>query len=182
MLVESYKIIEILPCLADVRKIRVIDMISNDVSEVLPYINAINKKAIYIKNANALTMTEDGKLVTIHPRKIAITKVRDEAEAKEILDKTIGLINKTFERKDEITPDFEKREKLNVLDLYKLLPRTNCRKCGELTCLAFAVKVISESTSIMRCGNIFKAEYKNNREKILELLQTSGVEIPSILK
>ena len=182
MLVENYKIIEILPCLADAEKKRIIAMISEDVSEVLPYINAINKKAIYIKNANALTMTEDGKLVTIHPRKIAITKVRDEAEAKEILDKTIGLINKTFERKDEITPDFEKREKLNVLDLYKLLPRTNCRKCGELTCLAFAVKVISESTSIIRCGNIFKAEYKNSREKILELLQTSGVEVPPNLK
>jgi len=182
MLVENYKIIEILPCLADAEKKRIIAMISEDVSEVLPYINAINKKAIYIKNANALTMTEDGKLVTIHPRKIAITKVRDEAEAKEILDKTIGLINKTFERKDEITPDFEKREKLNVLDLYKLLPKTNCRNCGELTCLAFAASVISESISIMRCANIFKAEYKNSREKILELLQNSGIEIPSNLK
>ncbi len=182
MLVESYTIIEVLPCLADVKKIRVIAMISDDVSEVLPYINAINKKAIYIKNANAITITEEGKLITIHPRKIAMTKLKDEAEAKEILDKTIKLINETFEKKDEIVPDYEKRGKLNVLDLYKLLPKTNCRKCGELTCLAFAVKVISESTSIMRCGNIFKAEYKNNREKILELLQTSGVEVPSILK
>lgn len=182
MLVENYEIIEVLPCLADAKKIRVIAMISDDVSEVLPYINAINKKAIYIKNANAITMTEEGKLITIHPRKIAITKLKDEAEAKEILDRTIKLINNTFERKDEIVPDYEKRGKPNVLDLYKLLPKTNCRNCGELTCLAFAVKVISESMSIMRCSNLFKAENKNNRERILELLQTSGVEIPSNLK
>ncbi len=182
MLVESYKIIEVLPCLADVRKIRVIAMISNDVSEVLPYINAINKKAIYIKNANAITMTEEGKLITIHPRKIALTKLKDEAEAKELLDKTIKLLNETYERKDEISPDYEKRERLNVLDLYKLLPKTNCRNCGKLTCLAFAASVISGSISIMRCANIFKSEYKNNREKILELLQTSGIEIPSNLK
>ena len=182
MLVESYKIIEVLPCLADVRKIRVIAMISNDVSEVLPYINAINKKAVYIKNINAITITEEGKLITIHPRKIALTKLKDEAEAKELLDKTIKLINDTFERKDEINPDYEKRERLNVLDLYKLLPKTNCRNCGELTCLAFAVSVISGSISIMQCANIFKAEYKNNREKILELLQSSGIEIPSSLK
>jgi ArsR family metal-binding transcriptional regulator len=182
MLVESYKIIEVLPCLADVRKIRVIAMISEDVSEVLPYINAINKKAIYIKNANAITITEEGKLITIHPRKIALTKLRDEAEAKELLDKTIKLLNETFERKDEIIPDYEKRGRLNVLDLYKLLPKTNCRKCGELTCLAFAASVISESISIMRCANIFKAEYKNSRKKILELLQSSGIEIPSNLK
>ena len=108
MLVESYKIIEVLPCLADVRKIRVIAMISNDVTEVLPYINAINKKAIYIKNANAITITEEGKLITIHPRKIALTKLKDEAEAKELLDKVVKLINETFERKDEIVPDYEK--------------------------------------------------------------------------
>ncbi|HEY4663111.1 MAG TPA: (Fe-S)-binding protein [Candidatus Humimicrobiaceae bacterium] len=182
MLVESYKIIEILLCLADVRKIRVIAMISNDVSEVLPYINAINKKAIYIKNANAITITEEGKLITIHPRKIALTKLKDEAEAKELLDKTLKLLNETFERKDEIVPDYEKRGRLNVLDLYKLLPKTDCRNCGELTCLAFAASVISESISIMRCANIFKAEYKNSREKILELLQNSGIEIPSNLK
>ncbi|WP_257000038.1 (Fe-S)-binding protein [Candidatus Methanoperedens nitratireducens] len=29
------------------------------------------------------------------------------------------------------------------MELYQLLPRTNCKKCGESTCMAFAVALLS---------------------------------------
>ncbi|MBM3702817.1 MAG: Fe-S cluster protein [Actinobacteria bacterium] len=182
MLVKSYKIIEILPCLVDPEKTRVIAMISEDVSGVLPYINAIDKNAIYTKNANTLTLPKSERLITIHPRKIAITKLKDEQEAKKILDETIKLINETFKKKSEIKPDYERRKRPNFLDIYKLLPKTNCRKCGELTCFAFAAKLVKEEIVITRCSSIFESGYKNNREKILKILQGSGFEIPVDLK
>jgi len=129
MLVKNYKIIQILPCLADPEKIRVIAMISEDVSEVLPYINAVDEKAIYIKNANILTLPRSGRLITIHPRKIALTKLQDEQEAKKILEEIIRLINEIYDSQDKIKPNFERREKPGVLEILKLLPRTNCRSC-----------------------------------------------------
>jgi len=179
MLVESYKIIEILPCLADPEKIRVIAMVSEDVSGVLPYINAIDKKTIYTKNANTLTLPKSGRLITIHPRKIAITKLKDEKEAKKILDETIRLINETFEKRNKIIPDYERREKPGVLEILKLLPRTNCRSCGELTCMSFAAKVIDGKISITKCKKLFEPGFKNNRIKILEMLQKAGFDISS---
>ncbi len=37
---------------------------------------------------------------------------------------------------------------LSAIDLYRdILPKTNCRECGFLTCLAFASMVISEKLS-----------------------------------
>ena len=43
---------------------------------------------------------------------------------------------------------------LTGLDIYKLLPRTNCGDCGVPTCLAFAMKVASKQTSIDECPHV----------------------------
>ncbi len=40
---------------------------------------------------------------------------------------------------------------LSGLDIYKLLPKTNCRKCGFPTCLAFALALAKKSTDISKC-------------------------------
>lgn len=40
---------------------------------------------------------------------------------------------------------------LTGLDIYKLLPRKNCKECGLATCLAFAMALTSAKTSLDRC-------------------------------
>jgi acetyl-CoA decarbonylase/synthase, CODH/ACS complex subunit gamma len=45
---------------------------------------------------------------------------------------------------------------LSGLDIYKLLPKTNCRKCGFATCLAFAMQLVKKSTTIDKCPYISK--------------------------
>jgi len=40
---------------------------------------------------------------------------------------------------------------LSGLDIYKLLPRTNCKKCGFQTCLAFAMQLAKKSVSLDKC-------------------------------
>jgi ArsR family metal-binding transcriptional regulator len=55
MLLHSYKITRILPCLADPEKIRVIAEISNEIHDVFPYLNATLKGCIYNHAANTLT-------------------------------------------------------------------------------------------------------------------------------
>lgn len=40
---------------------------------------------------------------------------------------------------------------LSGLDIYKLLPKTNCRECGFVTCLAFAMQLAKKSVSIDKC-------------------------------
>ena len=43
---------------------------------------------------------------------------------------------------------------LSGLDIYKLLPKTNCRDCGFATCLAFAMALARKSTSLDRCPHV----------------------------
>ena len=43
---------------------------------------------------------------------------------------------------------------LSGLDIYKLLPKTNCKDCGFATCLAFAMALAQKKTSLDKCPHI----------------------------
>ena len=40
---------------------------------------------------------------------------------------------------------------LSGLDIYKLLPKTNCRECGFVTCLAFAMQLAKKAVAVDKC-------------------------------
>ena len=40
---------------------------------------------------------------------------------------------------------------LSGLDIYKLLPKTNCKKCGFQTCLAFAMQLAKKVVALDKC-------------------------------
>ncbi|RKY31015.1 MAG: acetyl-CoA decarbonylase/synthase complex subunit gamma [Candidatus Omnitrophota bacterium] len=43
---------------------------------------------------------------------------------------------------------------LSGLDIYKLLPKTNCRECGFVTCLAFAMQLAKKGVSLDKCPHL----------------------------
>ena len=47
---------------------------------------------------------------------------------------------------------------LSPIDVYKLLPRTNCKECGEENCMAFATKVVNREVSIEKCPPLLRKE------------------------
>ncbi|MEI6148125.1 MAG: (Fe-S)-binding protein, partial [bacterium] len=46
---------------------------------------------------------------------------------------------------------------LKALDIFKLLPKTNCKKCGSPTCLAFAMKLAQKQASLDQCPDVSEA-------------------------
>jgi acetyl-CoA decarbonylase/synthase complex subunit gamma len=40
---------------------------------------------------------------------------------------------------------------LSGLDIYKLLPKTNCKECGFPTCLAFAMQIAAKKATLSKC-------------------------------
>ena len=179
MLLHSYKITRVLPCLADPEKIRIIAEIPDGIHEVFPYLNATLKGCIYNHVANTLTIRKDQKLISLHPFHITVAKVKDEEEAEEVLRWLNDLINETYEKREQIEPDYSTAAELKALDVYKLLPGTNCKKCGEPTCLAFAVKLAGRDAEIINCDPLFLEKYQEKRKVLIELLQAAGYPIPA---
>lgn len=152
--------------------------LSDDISPVFPYLNAIMKGTIFDPVHQTLTFTLGGRGVTLYPRKVVVTRLRDRQDAEEVLERLRTLINSVWERRGEITPSYKTRAKLTVLEVYKLLPRTNCRACGEPTCMAFATKLVNQQAEITLCRPLFSLEQGEPRAQLLRLLEEAGYSVP----
>ncbi len=179
MLLHSYKITRTLPCLADPMKIRLIVEIPDEIHAIFPYLNATMKGCIYNHAANTLTIRKDQKLITLHAFHITLAKIEDEKEAQEVLNWLKDLINETYDKRDQIEPNYSMAAELKALDIFRLLPGTNCKKCGEPTCLAFAVKLVGRDIEIRKCDPLFSEKYQEKRRVLGELLQAAGYGIPA---
>ncbi|WP_072724328.1 (Fe-S)-binding protein [Tepidibacter thalassicus] len=174
MYLDDIKIIFMQSCVADSKKIRFKAKFSRDISEVLPYINSVLKDAIYNKNAMSLTIRKEFRIITLHSDMLAVSKAVNETDAYEIIDSVKDLINNTYENKEKIKPLYEMRSKPSAIDVYNHLPKLNCRKCGEYTCLAFATKLLSGEQNIKRCVHIYDVHNRENLEWIEDFLQVFG--------
>lgn len=164
-------------CIADPHKIRIFADFSDDVGEILPYLNATLPTATFNQNDPALTFMRGPTLITIYPQKIAAAKVEHENAAVLLLEWIRSLINDTFEKKDSLDPSYQQTVRLNPIELYKYLPRSNCQVCGELTCLAFAVNVLSGEKIITNCSPLLESEFKENKDALFQLLQAMGFKV-----
>jgi len=178
VLLHSYKITRILPCIADPEKIRVIAEVSDEIHEVFPYLNAIIKGCIYNHPALTLTIRNEEKLITLHTKHVTMTLIEDEKEAQEILDRLKDLINETYQNRDQIEPNDSEGGQLKPSDIQKLLPGTNCKECGFRSCLAFAFKLVDQKIEIVKCLPLFLDQFKEKRKVLLEILQNAGLKVP----
>lgn len=173
---DNIEITSVRPCIANPEKIRIFAELSDNVSEILPYLNAILPGASFNKIANTLTFKKGGRIINIFPKKISIAKAVDLEDVKEILGWIKNLINDTYEKRVTIEPSYEWEREIVALDIYNLLPKTNCKDCGELTCLAFAVKLLEGEQKFKNCLPLKKEEYKDNYEALKEIVDTLGYE------
>jgi acetyl-CoA decarbonylase/synthase complex subunit gamma len=68
-------------------------------------------------------------------------------------------------------------KELSPIDVYKLLPRTNCGECGEKNCMAFATKVVNREVSIDKCPPLLTKENEKAYAQLKELLRPAIREV-----
>lgn len=147
-----------------------------DISEVLPYLNATLRGAIYFPEAKALTWKKGGHNIAFHAYEGATSNVEDRDGAEKELRGLIDLVNRTWERRAEITPDTATRQRPTPMAIYKLLPQTNCKQCGEPTCYTFALKLAVSQKKLADCPPLSEPQ---NTEK-LGALEEIVIEAPAI--
>ncbi|NPV30244.1 MAG: aminotransferase class V-fold PLP-dependent enzyme [Firmicutes bacterium] len=167
--VKGYQIIQAAPCYADARKIRVIASLTDDVETLFPYLNAVLRGS-YHEAGKSFTFSYEGRPVVLQPRQIILGKTENIAKANEILENVVKMLNRVAAARDRITPTTEPQTQLSPFMLYKHLPRTNCRECGELTCLAFATGVIQGRYEAEQCPFLKEPAYAQQKQAIEKLL------------
>ncbi|MEZ4525440.1 MAG: (Fe-S)-binding protein [Desulfobacterales bacterium] len=125
--------------------------LDQDVGGVIPYLNAELGGSQFTKDPLSVTFQNRGRLITIHPRKIAVNALRDEEETDKILNWLKNQINEIWERRAEIEPSFEPAPRPQLIEILKLLPKSNCRKCGLPTCMVFAAQMAEGVKGVEDC-------------------------------
>lgn len=57
------------------------------------------------------------------------------------------------------------------VNIYKLLPRTNCRKCGQKTCMAFASKLVNREATLEECTPLLEKSFEENYRQLWRSLR-----------
>lgn len=167
MLIEKYEV-EVFtpPCEPGAERYAARARLVADITDVLPYLNATLRGAVYHREANALTWKKGGHNIAFHAQEIATSNVEDRDAAQNELKGLIDLVNRTWERRSEITPDTTTRQRPTPMAIFKLLPRTNCKQCGEPTCYSFALKLAVSQKKLSECLPLSDSQYINNKNAL----------------
>lgn len=156
-------------CLPSSTLLNALVTLDDDVSAVLPYLNAVLPRANYRPEAEELDFIRKGHIVTVRPREMRVTGVDDEAHARAAVEDLRELINATWEGRDRLEPVRENRRPPAALEVLRELPRTNCGACGVPTCMAFASLVSSEGAPLDRCPPLSEPTRAAAWERLLAL-------------
>lgn len=125
--------------------------LNEDIGEALPYLNAVLGGSQFCADPPFVMFHHQNRIIRVGAREIAINALADEAEADKVLSWLKNEINDAWEKRDSITPCYKGKEKPLLMEILKLLPRTNCRKCGLPTCMVFAAQVREGGRGIESC-------------------------------
>jgi len=148
-------------------------LVEDDISPVMPYLNAELDQTNYNHNAKTLLWDNRDKGIrcAFRSKEIAVAPISDRETANEICQNVVDLLCDIWSRRDQISPDYEgKAPPPSIVQLIKLLPGTNCKDCGYATCMAFAAGLIKKEVELTQCDYLLKEDYSDNYSRLLELL------------
>lgn len=128
--------------------------LEQDVSCALPYLNTVLGGFEYLLNPPAVTFKAQGKLITVQGKKIAVNALKNEQEAKKIVAWLKDEINLAWAQRAEHEPSYKGLPRPGIIEILKLLPKTNCRECNQPTCMVFATKIAEGSKGPEDCPGL----------------------------
>jgi acetyl-CoA decarbonylase/synthase complex subunit gamma len=68
-------------------------------------------------------------------------------------------------------------KELSPIDIYKLLPKINCKECGVDNCMAFATKIVNRELNIDQCPPLLKKENEKAYNQLKDILKPAVKEV-----
>jgi ArsR family metal-binding transcriptional regulator len=124
----------------------------NSLEPLMPYLNAAVRIMFYDPEEPVIIFKLGGYKVAVRPNELALAVVPDLIEGREAMLSTVDYLNDLWKRRESITPNHRGRKRPQAFDIYKLLPKTNCKACSEPSCLAFATKLALAELDIESCA------------------------------
>jgi ArsR family metal-binding transcriptional regulator len=167
---EAISLTRTQPCLAEPGKIIINGKPSRALDDVLPYLATLPGVIAWNPEACTLTFRRQPGFMTLYSDKVYITQIRDAAEGLELLAALTDAVNAVWEKRRELVALTTGKRAPRHLDIWELLPRTNCKQCGEATCLAFAVGLLQQKRELAECLPLMADSALADRRATLETM------------
>lgn len=164
--------------------------VDQDLRPLFPYINASHEEAKYLETPEHIQFVFDNVLLTLYPFEIIAVAFADENEADLFGERLLAYLNEIHENRQAVKPDYKTIVPLSPIDIYQLLPGTNCGECGRESCLAFAAAVSKDKALPADCPGfaepiVQKAVYPifdkhGNLTSTVELSTTADKKHPAV--
>lgn len=167
MLLTGYvKYISRPKCNPSSESVHCIARLNEDITEVLPYLNSVLGGTEYFRDPPEVMFRHYGKIIKVGAREIAVNALEDEDEAERILSWLKDQVNEAWENRGRITPKYTGRRKPQIMAILKLLPKSNCKRCGRPTCTVFAAQMAEGGPGPEHCPELTE----ENRRTLAEYL------------
>lgn len=163
--IEITEVRQLLPCIADSSKFRVIANIAPPLGGTLKVLEPIFPRGRYSDKISALIMQKGEVITTVYGTgKVTMTMIKNEDEAKKALENLRSTINEAIAK--GVAPAPREKVRIEPMELYKYLPQTNCGKCGEQSCYTFAIKLMGGEVTLDKCSPLKESSYITNFEHL----------------
>ncbi|MBS7621251.1 hypothetical protein KEJ32_03975 [Candidatus Bathyarchaeota archaeon] len=175
ILVRNIEIKEISPCTADPDRIKFLAQADKLLEDALPILYLAIPNAKYSEKLGALSYMYQQHLITIFANgRISMTYVKDRNEASQLIEEVRRLINRAFiylKTHGKPSPEMiQAKKELTLLKIYELLPKTNCKLCGEQSCFAFSAKLLNGEKTLQDCPPLESKEYDTFKFQIERMM------------
>ncbi len=168
--IEIAEIRQLLPCIADKTRFRIIAKFSPPLGGALKLLEPLFPRARYSEKIGALIIQRGTILITIYSSgNVTMTMIKSEAEAKETLEGLKNTINEAIVK--GVTPVPREKVKVDHMEIYEYLPKTDCKICGEQSCYSFAIRLIGRETTLDKCTPLLETKYATNIEHLRALME-----------
>ncbi len=163
--VEIAEIRQLLPCIADSSKFRVIANMTPPLGGILKILEPLFPRGNYSDIKDSLIVKRGEIITTIFGSgKVSMRMVKNEDEAREELENLRNTINEAILK--GVVPAPREKIRVELMDIFKYLPQTNCGKCDEQGCYSFAIKLMAGQVTLEKCTPLKEPEYAYNEEQL----------------
>ena len=163
--VEITEIRQLLPCIADSSKFRIIANMAPPLGGVLKTLEPIFSRGRYSDGIGALIVQQNEVITTVYGTgKVTMTMIKSEEEARNRLESLKSTLNEAIAK--GVAPAPREKVRVEPMEIYKYLPQTNCGKCGEQSCYTFAIKLMRGEATLDKCTPLKEPGYTTNFEHL----------------
>jgi ArsR family metal-binding transcriptional regulator len=160
---EVVELRQLLPCIADSTKFRIIARFEPPLGGALKLLEPLFPRARYSEKIGALIIQKGNILITIYSTgNVTMTMIRSEKEARETLEDLKKTINEAIVK--GVTPVPREKVKVDHAEIFKYLPKTDCKICGEQSCYAFAIRLVGGETNLEKCTPLLEPKFATSLE------------------